>query len=467
MKNTSSSQRILPRNVSRNYRELYATYRPQLTEAAAKHGLSVSEILTRLRARRVIEGFLVESHIPLTFTWDEAVAFLGLTDTRWQAVLKRASIPVHRGRSGGVPWANVRPWTIAKGDADGRLARASDRTALYWGPDILVVADFMDEHGLTRKTPECARLESAFRRRIGWFLSTLKVKPSEKKARTVKPERTIEEVVSKPPVVLPEWPKDLPHDQEEMLRMYGPYVFDQVRRISTIKTEQELEEVTQEMWKSLVQSDVLGKFMEAARTKLPRTLTLAETLSYLGVSHKQWVNAVAYHQRTKSWMPTPVKGTPFGKDALYLTSDIQTLDASGFLKGRRNAERANPGVTGRGFKSYLAQAVKNHFKNLLRTRFRRHKERPLDPKVALASDGSGLCHKAAVIEDSNSWEEHLTDAGSEPDMESLIDFTRQLRRYGVDPNTEIGFTILDNMSRGVTLHQAMRQAGQQVMVVNA
>lgn len=452
----------LPVGIPSNYRELYTGYKPQLTERADKLGVPVSALLTHLRETGLIEGFDLRRYVPSTFTREDAIKFLGVTESAFRSILRKASRENFKVRHGNrtLPWYEALPNTV-----NGRVAQDSE--AIYWGPDILRLANFMDEHGLLRDRPECSRLVSSFRRRLGGLLAKM-VAPVPEAAPVVAEEPiAIDAVVDEPVSEDSFWPRDLPRDSTDLVKMYGDYVFDQVRRVSRIQTEEELAEVTQQVWLDILKSDVLGKFVEAASTKLPRTLTVDEALGYLGVTFTQWTSAMAYHKRKQSfWMPTPVKGTHFSKDSLYLTSDIQTLDESGFLKDNRMAERRKPEVTGRGFKSYLSQAIKNHFKNLLRTRSRRHKERGMDPRAALVSDSSGVFRKVAMIEDGFSWEETLTD-DAPVSMEDMIDMATAMKRHGVDPTSEDGMAVLDSMSRGQTLKSAARIQGRNRVAVAA
>ncbi len=440
----------MPVGVPSDYRELLELYRPLLEAAATKRGLKVSEVVDELCKAKLIEGFDIESSILTVFSFEEAARFLGLSNAEWKAILKKTCSTRNRG----VPWSFVRPHTD-----EGNFVQANNFDVGFWGPCILNISDFMFDHDVPRVRPESAKVVSAFRRRLGWFLSRVKeVQGSTVAVAAVSPLPVAPVVVAKPEASIVEWPKDLPSTYPELQKMYGTYIFDQVRRVSRIQTEAELEEVNQQVWLKIVESDVIGSFMEAARTKLPRTLTVNEVVGYLGITAVQWTNAVAYHLRKKSsWMPKPVKGTMFSKDALFLTEDIQTLDESGFLKDRRGEPRQHPEVTGRGFKSYLTAAVKNHFKNMLRTRSRRHKERVLDPKMALASDVSGMFHKVTTIEDAGSWEENLTDDTSmDVPMEDLIDLADRFREHGVDPNSEQGLEVIDLMTRGHTLRGAIK-----------
>ncbi len=453
----------MPVGVPNDYHELKEFYRPQLEAKASEQGLKLKEVVEALRVSALIEGFDLEECLPDTFTFEEAAQFLGLSKEAWARVLKKTCSSYNRG----LPWYFVRPHT-----GDGDFVQANNLDVSFWTSSIEAISDFMYDHDVPRARPVLAKAEGAFRRRLGWFLSKVRgasVQAKQVVASVIAPQPIDPPIVveSEPKSVgeIVDWPTDLPRNNNDLQKMYGDYIFNQVRRVSMIQTEEELREVNQQVWLNIMQSDVLGSFVEAARTKLPRTLTLDEVVGYLGITHAQWVNAASYHGRKKdSWMPKPVKGTLFSKDALFLTEDIQTLDESGFLKGRRTETRRHPGVTGRGFKSYLTTAVTNHFKNLLRTRSRRHKERVLDPKMALASGASGTYHKVTTMEDAASWEENLTDDTSvDLPMEDLIDLADRFRQHDVNPNSERGLEIIDLMTRGHTLRGAIKAQGRTIV----
>lgn len=436
-------KRSLPSDIPQSYRELSVQYPTTLAKKAAEVGMSVADLVEELKGLKLVEGFSIEKNFPKTFTWDAAVKYFGITSDQWHNFLVKASKPDH-------VLAPLRPNSCG-GDEGAGPAKSWDTTAVYWGPDILRIADYMDERMIRRSTPRtCPSLVSAFHRRLHQTLTKVVSKDPLRKAPAVQPET---------------WPKDLPRNPEELVKMYHAYVFEQVRRVSKIKTEVELQEVTQQVWFNIIQSKVLEKFVETALTKLPRTLTVDEVLNYLGITFSQWTNAMAYSRRnTQVWMPIPVKGTAFSRDALFLTEDIQTLDNSGFLEGRRGT-RQHPDFTGRGFRSYLTMAVKNHFKNLLRTRSRRHKERGVEANTVLTSNSSGLYHRAYTSEEETSWEENLS-SNMGLDMEDMLDVISQLRKYGVDPQTDAGREVLDNLSRGLTLKESvMMQRRQQTSLV--
>ncbi len=441
----------MPIGVPRDYRELFSLYRAVVETSAKKLGLSCAEVLRSLREKRTIEGFDFRRHAPNTFNRDEVLLYMGLTSSQWKLLFNATEIPVSTGTSRTLPWWKQRPLKV---NGDAGYARTDARNTIYWAPDIIRMRDSLGEH-VPVPRPVCHRLARSFRARLGQMLSRVKVsRPS-----SLKPPAILKTELAAPlSIRLSDWPSDLPRNPEEMMTMYGDYMVSQVRRISKIRTEDELREVVQHTWEVVLSSDVLGKFVLSAQTKLPRTLMFDEVLGYLGISKAQWSNALAYRQRRAMWMPTPIKGS-VGLEALYLTSDIQTLDESSFLKNRRTQPRKHPEVSNRGFKSYLGTAINNHFKNLLRTRSRRHKERCLDNTTTLIPNSVGEYHRT-YSEEGGSWEDSLVSV-QHCDMESMLDLVFEVRRKGIDPLSDRGRQVLDRMTkRGMTINMAIRSAGQ-------
>lgn len=451
-------KRRLPVGIPSNSQELSTIYRQNLTEASKGLGVSLEELVGLACEAKLVENFIVEEHCPATFTWDTARAFAGMTDDQWHGFLLNTKCPPKGSR---LDWESVRPEMIRgyNGKADQGPAEPYDMDAVYWGPDILRATDFMDLHGLKRGRSTCPQMVDAFLGALHEFFEVVhRNKVREASARLGTNLAEFEADCETP------WPKDLPRNDLEMSQMYSDYVFDQVRRISKIKTKDELEEVTQQVWLNLIQSEVLAKFVETSKTKLPRTLTTIEVMGHLGITQRQWASAVAFSMKSDEfWLPLPVKGLHLAEDALYLTEDIQTLDASGFLEDARNAPRQHPEFSGRGFKSYLTKAISNHFKNLLRTRSRRHKERGVESNVVLTSSSAGTYHRGYTSEEAVNWEDNLVD-GNDLDMESMLDLKAMLERHHVDPLTESGRSVLDHIGRGLTVKGAVKYEQKQVLL---
>lgn len=419
-----SNQSFVPVGVPRDYPELLSLYHSDLEAASKRSGLSCEAIVTALQNNRVVEQFDFHQHVPDTFDRKAVLDYVGLSSSQWTRLLAATEIPGDRS----LPDWKRRPLRV---DGDGGYVEADDPGVLYWAPDVVSLRESLGQY-VPVPRPICPCIGQAFQAYLATTISGLLTDRSD--------------LVS-----------DLPRDSEELQALYGEYVISQVRRISKIRTDEEIREVVQHIWTVILGSDVLGKFLSSAQSKLPRTLTLEESLGYLGITRTQWVNAVAYRRQHKAWVPISVGKSD--EDPLYLTSDIQALDEDPtFLRGRRVLPKRLPEASSRGFKAYLNMSICNHFKNLLRTRSRRHKERCLDATTTLVP--SSLGYRRTYSEDAGPWEDSLVSTQS-CDMESMLDLATALRRKGIDPLTNEGHTVLDFMTRrGMTINMAVRSASQ-------
>lgn len=384
--------------------EICAHFSGLIADKAVKCRIEEKKLLLELE-----ESFRPQA--PDILKEEEVLDLLGMKLEAWRWVL------------GSKAWTHLRPNLVSKG--------------VYWGPDILRLGKELKAHGWIELNSSWVLREfglhietysKAFESRI----SMIRVKPS---------------ATSK---------SDLPSDYNDMARKYQTYIYDQVRRVSAIKHKEELEDVYQHVWMSLMTSDILTKFRTTAEHVLPSTLTFQEVLDFLGLTEEQWRREIA---NKGQWVPAPLSGSLREGDALFLTSDIQTLDVSGFLTDERG-ERKRPTVTGRGFKSYLTRAIQNHFKNLLRTRFRRHKERSVDStRNSVSMTSAGSCSKTRAMEDAGSWEDNITDEWSnELPMEDMVDLSLQLQAYDLNPTMDENLDVLDTFLRGgVTLKDSLKK----------
>ncbi len=363
------------------YREILKWYSVELGEASKKTGLTESDLLAKLEEGKLLSKFekglpellKLSGETPIVLTSLESRRHLGISKEVWEKLLSLVTgeTPSNLG------WENVLPG-LTQGSS------VWDPRALFWGPDIGRLGTFLDAfYAGARKVRRCPSAVEAFRSLLVKALSA------------IVPEAPVEDVkVTKPLLAAtasasaPEWPEGLPQNNTTLVAEYGLCVSQHVNRICKIRSQEELDDVCQQMWIQLFAVDILSKFVTAAKTKLPRTMTLGDALGYLGIKHSQWVTAVTRNNKDQEyWVPMPINGKRTSLDAIYRTDDIKTLDEQGFLEDRRTEPKVNPAVSGRGFKSYLLKAVSNHFKNYLRTKSRRHKERTADPRNVFANDG--------------------------------------------------------------------------------
>jgi len=438
-----------------SYQAFYKPYRKIFETASAKHGVPYEVILEKLKKLRVIERFSPSDRCPNGLTWQEAYNFLGMTESEWRAYLNRTAktSKIWKASKRSEAWWKIEP-LVVRGDV-------FDLDVIYWGPSILTIANFLDSQGIgTTVRPRNPQMRLAFSKHLTKVVSTLLARMQIAPPVTVLQVTEKTNVIPIRPIAKPSepathdtWPKGLPRDWNGVVTQYAPYVYDQIRRCSVIKTPDELEELNQAIWTKLISANALDRFVERATSKLPSTISLVDTLGYLGITAEQFDKAVKRAVKN-DWLIRPVSGKETDAEVYYMTADIETLDTSGFLPEDR-LERRRPEPSCRGFKSYLAQAVQNHFKNLIRTKKRRHQERPADSRSVFKRESGGLFSKVAVMEEGASWEDTLADQEG-ASMEDMLDFLGILRKHQIDPRTPKGTAILDLITKGYTLKEAQR-----------
>jgi len=439
----------------RDYRALWAMCRKQIVATAKRCGLTNTEVLSELREQEALEAFVTDETIPDEMSWEDTLALLGLDDAGWRRTLHSMT----KSNGDGLKWCNIAPLPARNGD------NLTSRDIVYYGPTLWEAARFLDGSNQIAVTkPFCPRRTLAFKEYLDNILATVQpvVKVVEKPKLTVVPPPAVQEI---PVAVTPDppWPKGLPKNYDGVVLKYGTYVHDQVQRSSKIKTSDEIQEVCQEVWLKLIRADVLRKFAEIAMSKLPSTMTYPQCLIFLGITSKQFSSAL----KKAPFSIKPVQGVELADDALYSTAQIETLDVSGLLPTVRDPDRCRPEATERGFKSYLATAVKNHFKNLIRYRNRRHQERGLDSRVVLSGGSTGVYSKTMLLEEASSWEANIPDDTDMP-MEAMLDLASEIRRHDITPCSEQGMAVLDcvvaNSRKNLTLRGAMDSVRAKVRV---
>lgn len=398
-----------------SFGDIYVQFSGIIAEKAKKCRIEETKFLSELE-----DSFRPQA--PDVLSEEQVLDLLGMKRDSWRWILNAEA------------WKHLKPSMIS--------------TGIFWGPDVITLASVLKAEGWLD-------LKSS------WVFREFEAH-LESYSKALEPRISVAMVRVKPS---PASKTDLPSDYNDMARKYQTYIFNQVRQNSKIKTQEELADIYQHVWERLIQAKILEKFRTTAEHELPSTLTFQETLDYLGITNDQWAREAA---NKSQWVPAPINGSLKNGDALFLTTDIQTLDVSGFLKDERG-ESKRPTVTGRGFKSYLARAISNHFKNLLRTRKRRHKERPVDgSRSAVMMNSTGACNTVRT-EDGGVWEEGITDEyKAQLPIEDMVDLSLQLKAYDLDPTSEEDQAIMDTFLRGgVTLKDAMRKHGKSLRPVAA
>jgi DNA-directed RNA polymerase specialized sigma24 family protein len=316
------------------------------------------------------------------------------------------------------------------------------------------------------------------------------------------------ELVSRPLPELPydwDWPEGVPENYDELVKVYGKYVAKQVQRYN--KVHRNFEDLLQDIWMHLKSAQLLERFAIKAASRMPETMTTHEVCAYLGIRIEVWMK---YQQQwvtrdlrkradSQVWMPAPISCPDgmvaegrYSMEALY-TSDSICYVLEAVLQGRRamrpTGYRIRPAVSGHGFKTYLSQAIHNHFANWCRTRSRRCQENLLPPDTVLTkqSDGAYSGHASGYDEPLTSWETSLT-AAMEIDDEDLMDMARTIRRADIDVESDFGkqviqtalalqqenwpseerIRVLERVCQGMTLREAIeRTAGVQKLRIAA
>lgn len=236
----------------------------------------------------------------------------------------------------------------------------------------------------------------------------------------------------------------VPKDYNELVRDYSAFVARVLRRYDTVGRHSM--DLYQDVWTSLLASDVLVKF-SASLSKPAPTMTGEQAAAFLDVrfgafSTAMWVKHVGRRlpdgsrDKRGGWMPTPVKGHYSSRKAIYNTVDIIALRDSGRMK-RRNPEAPEPVLPGsdstptRGrFESYLTSAIHNHFANFCRSKDRKDKDVYLAP-----------------CEDGTAWESGVADGSESP--EDCAEIRRAMSKLGAQ-----GMEVLSLLDQNYTLAEA-------------
>lgn len=290
------------------------------------------------------------------------------------------------------------------------------------------------------------------------------------------------------------WPEGIPRTNAELFREGGEwqkFILNKLRSFN--KVGRNLRDLYQDICLRLIAANVLEKFVKKACTRLPAEMTAEEMCAYLGIPYKtleymHW----RYDNPTKArqdqvpvWMPTPIRGGRYSKKGIYARADVIDLDhlmdkpGSGCKRKNGMARRMTFAPTGDGFKTYLGQAVHNHFANYCRTVSRKEKENLLPGSAVVSSHTDGSYHVSTSFEDNSSWEANLVDPVMHEDaLEARMDFVKHFceacEEAGLDASvigdymlgqtvtaTEdaiTGIEILEYMAKArVPLHEAFQK----------
>jgi DNA-directed RNA polymerase specialized sigma24 family protein len=341
-----------------------------------------------------------------------------------------------------------------------------------------------------------------------------------------------------------DWPEGLPRNFDELVAQYGDYIAKQVERYN--KVDRNFEDLFQEIWVKLMESNLLEKFAQKAQETLPPTMTTVEACAFLGIDFSGWdaiirEARILKEEQDQYTIPVPVEGGWDSRVSVMRTADVVRLDRAGYIRKRsyprcieveefgdtmtaeeacvflgvdfkpfwgnlmRAAKRERgivkgdpkpkrlipypigviqgdplspkslvltkdvlalekagwpqtcpkvlPRPTARGFKSYLARAIHNHFANFCRTRSRRYKEHVLPPSTIIGQTSSGYCYSGRS-ETGSAWEGALIEGMIS--AEEAVAVVEEIRNADVDPLSQQGTEVLDFMTQGYTIKEAIR-----------
>lgn len=288
------------------------------------------------------------------------------------------------------------------------------------------------------------------------------------------------------------WPEGIPRDFDELVRVYGTYIEQQVAKYNRKGWEQQLSDLRQHIWEKLIISNLLDRFVVRANTTLPPLMTGLQAQEYLGINKKNWgwwmwkagipndwqgthtssSRATPQKRHRLDWLPKPIKGRPNSDTALFRGIDVKLLHESGIIK-KRHFPSKRPPVSGRGFKSYLQRAIRNHWANWCRSHKRRHKERPLSPEIVLTQNNDGVFRATSRIEGGGSWESSMVVASfSDDDVMDLRRFRQECEdaKFDLSSVTTVdkrngkptkrarrGLEVLDIVSQGYSIKEAIKK----------
>lgn len=261
------------------------------------------------------------------------------------------------------------------------------------------------------------------------------------------------------------WPEGVPRDYNALFKKGGVWEKFILGRLRTYnKVGRNLQDIYQDIALKLVAAQVLEKFVKKATTRLPPRVTLQEMLDFCAISLEKFeslrLSYLAEVNPKPIWMPFPIEG----ETDLYTRADVidfdRVLEEDSAAESQRTAGLVRKTVflpTAEGFKTYLGNAIRNHFVNFCRTKSRREKESLLNPNSIVASSGDGMFHTAGSFEDVSSWEANLAEplAYHPDELEARLDFAAQFREAcaeaGLDPDVIADYmTGLEEAGAGPT-----------------
>lgn len=201
-------------------------------------------------------------------------------------------------------------------------------------------------------------------------------------------------------VMRPGWLLGVPEDYDTFYREYRPYVEKVLNRYNKAGYDPEMiKDLKQFTWTKLIESQLLEKFVaKAKRRKLPKQLSAMAAVEYLGITWDEWLGLM---RANHPWLQ-PISGGAFTASAEFTDAQIRNVEESGLFPIRDAIPTADMTKV---FRGYLQRAIHHHFANWLRTRSRRHKERPVPLGCRIVDNQLASSYE----DDDTSWEQGLVD----------------------------------------------------------
>lgn len=244
-----------------------------------------------------------------------------------------------------------------------------------------------------------------------------------------------------------EWPEGLPRDFNDLFKYENAYILKKIQVYNQV--QRNLEDLVQDIWMKLIQSNLLVKFVERTARQLPETIRADEAAGLLGITLYQ-LQVALYYRSHVGLSFEPCNGTiemdhttGLGRiqaRTLFLTADIQALDRK-YPKYDQDA-RTEPRrfiwrLQSTGFRPYLTQAIHNHFANWCRTRFRKYKEMLLAGTSILKSGSDGSYTSSGHNAEAVDWESRLVAMTmNDEDFVSVVETVQdEFSSAGIDPQS--------------------------------
>lgn len=399
---TSSStamlgRRSLPRDVS-ELTESYGAVLAGILKDAKQRGKSVEDLAQELFIRGVLWTFPLEDFLPPILSMSQVLDLLGAEWPQWSRWQYNAS-------KGHGRHSELAPKPV--------IGNTYSKNSEYATKDILQVfrsgKKWSDAAPLYPEETVRAYTEfvkaAAERVIYDW---THQPKPRKTMSDTKTTSSTVQAKKPAGEKSVVGWPIGVPKNYDSMYREYSGFVQRTLLTYLKPCPSQQIEDVEQHIWMKIIESKMIEKFVAKARyRKLPKRLTAAEAVEYLGITWDQWLDLM---RKDLAWLQA-AEGTNFSNSAVFTAEQIRNVEESGLFPIRDEIPAEDMTKV---FRGYLRNAIHNHFANYCRTRVRRFVKDLVVPAENSRVIGGKI--GSALEGDNTAWEDSLEDRdGSRPD----------------------------------------------------